>query len=153
MLTSLATYGYLILAFYSFGGGMGALIGASILSAMGKMDIAASVAVASVSNYIGSNFLFYMAQTNKHTVKGYISKFKGRIHARSVLLMRRYGWMAVFVHKYIYGVKTLIPIILGISRYDLRKFLIINFFASLLWGVVVGLTGYFFSAVIGKWFA
>ncbi len=153
ILTSLSTYGYIILALYSFGGGMVALAGAGVLSSMGKMDIAASIAIASFANFIGDNVLFYMAQTNKQSVSGYLKKFKGRIYSRTILMMRRYGWMVVFVQKYIYGVKTLVPIVMGLSKYDLRKFLILNVFASIVWGLVVGLLSYFFSAVVRGWFA
>ncbi len=153
ILNSLSTYGYIILALYSFGGGMAGLAGAGVLSSMGKMDITTSIAIATLFNYIGDNILFYMAQTNKESVMPYVKKFKGRIHARTVLMMRKYGWMVVFFQKYVYGVKTLVPIIMGLSKYDLRKFLILNIFASIVWGFVVGLLSYYFSAVVRGWFA
>jgi len=129
------------------------LAGAGILSAMGKMDITTSIAIATVFNYIGDNVLFYMAQSNKDSVKGHLKRFRGRIHARTILMMRKYGWMVVFLQKYLYGVKTLVPIIMGLSKYDLRKFIILNLFASILWGLVVGLLSYYFSAVVRGWFA
>jgi membrane protein DedA with SNARE-associated domain len=151
MLTSLSTYGYILLAAYSFGGGMVGLAAAGILSAMGKMDITLSIVIATLFNYIGDNVLFYMAQSNKASVKGYLKKFKGRIHARTILMMRKYGWMVIFLQKYLYGVKTLVPIIMGLSKYDLRKFAIMNIFASILWGLVVGLSSYYFSAAIRAW--
>jgi len=153
ILNSLSTYGYIILALYSFGGGMAGLACAGVLSSMGKMDITTSIAIATLFNYIGDNVLFYMAQTNKESVMPYVKKFKGRIHARTVLMMRKYGWMVVFFQKYVYGVKTLVPIIMGLSKYDLRKFLILNIFASIVWGFVVGLLSYYFSAVVRGWFA
>jgi len=153
ILGSLSTYGYIILALYSFGGGMAGLIGASILSSMGKMDITTSIAVATIFNFIGDNVLFYMAQTNKESVASYLKKFKGRIHGRTILLMRRYGWLVVFLQKYLYGVKTLVPIIMGLSKCDLRKFFILNIFASIIWGIAVGLLGYYFSATVQGWFA
>jgi membrane protein DedA with SNARE-associated domain len=153
ILNTLLTYGYVILAIYSFGGGMAGLVGAGILSAMGKMDITLSIAIATLFNYIGDNFLFYLAQTNKESVKPYLKKFKGRIHARTILMMRKFGWLVVFIQKYLYGVKTLVPIIMGLSKYDFRKFLILNIFASILWGLVVGLSSYYFSEVVREWFA
>jgi membrane protein DedA with SNARE-associated domain len=153
ILNSLSTYGYIILAFYSFGGGMAGLAGAGVLSSMGKMDITTSISIAIVFNYIGDNVLFYMAQTNKKMATGYLKKFKGRIHARTILMMRKYGWMVVFLQKYVYGVKTLVPVIMGLSKYDFKKFVILNIFASILWGLVVGLLSYFFSSVVQGWFA
>ena len=65
--------------------------------------------------------------------------------------MRRFGWLVVFIQKYIYGVKTLVPIVMGLSRYDIRKFTLLNFFASILWGLVVGLGSYYFSTAVRSW--
>lgn len=147
IIQNLATYGYIILAFYSFGGGMLALAGAGILSALGKMDITISIFIATISNFAGDTFLFYLSQMNKKEVLKYMRKHRRKI-AYTNLLMRKYGWMAVFIQKYIYGVKTLVPIIMGLSKYDFKKFVIFNLFASIVWGVVVGLGSYFFSSAV-----
>ena len=150
ILTSLSTYGYIILAFYSFGGGMVALIGAGILSSMGKMDIGTSIMIATVANFIGDTMLFYLSQTNKKEVMGYMTKHKRKI-AYTNLLMRKYGWLAVFLQKYIYGVKTLVPIVMGLTKYDFKKFVTLNFFASVVWGLLVGLISFYFAAAVREW--
>ena len=152
ILNNLALYGYIILAVYSFGGGMMALAGAGILSALGKMDITTSIVVATAANFLGDTVLFWLAQSNKKEVMKYLRKHRRKI-AWTNLLMRRYGWMAVFIQKYIYGVKTLVPIIMGLSRYDFKKFVFLNFFASIVWGLVVGLGSYYFSTAVRAWFS
>jgi len=152
ILNNLSLYGYIILAIYSFGGGMVALAGAGILSAMGKMDIETSIIVATISNFLGDSFLFWLSRSNKKDVMRYMKKYRRKI-AWTNLLMRRYGWLTVFIQKYIYGVKTLVPIIMGLSKYDFKKFLILNLFASILWGLVVGLGSYYFSATVRAWFS
>ena len=150
VIDSLATYGYLILGYYSFGGGMLGLIGAGVLSSMGKMDITTSIVIATVANAIGDNLLFYLARTNKESIQKYLTKHKRKI-AWTNLLMRRYGWMAVFMQKYIYGVKTLVPIVMGLTKYDMKKFTILNIPASIVWGLVVGLVSYYFSDLVRSW--
>jgi membrane protein DedA with SNARE-associated domain len=147
---TLIAYGYIILAFYSFGGGFFALAAAGILSALGKMDIWLSIVVATSSNFVGDTFLFYLAQSNKKEVMKYMKKYRRKI-AYTNLLMRKYGWMAVFLQKYIYGVKTLVPVLMGLSRYDIKKFVVLNFFASIVWGIVIGLTSYLFSSTVKEW--
>ncbi len=124
-----------------------ALIGAAILSTMGKMDIALSIFVATIANFIGDNVLFYLAQTNKKEVMKYMRKHKRKI-AWTNLLMRKYGWAVVFLQKYVYGVKTLVPIIMGMSRYDIKKFTLLNIPASILWGLIVGLGAYYFTDIV-----
>lgn len=129
-----------------------ALIGAGILSSMGKMDIGTSITIASVANFVGDSVLFYLSQTNKKEVMGYMQKHKRKI-AYTNLLMRKYGWLAVFLQKYIYGVKTLVPIVMGLTKYDFKKFVTLNLFASIVWGVVVGLVSFYFSAAVQEWMA
>jgi membrane protein DedA with SNARE-associated domain len=150
ILTSLATYGYVILGYYSFGGGMLGLIGAGILSSMGKMDITLSISIAIVANFVGDTVLFYLAQTNKNEVQKYLKKHKRKI-AYTNLLMRKHGWLVVFLQKYVYGVKTLVPIVMGLTKYDIRKFTLLNVPASILWGLVVGLVSFYFSEAVRGW--
>jgi membrane protein DedA with SNARE-associated domain len=147
ILENLVVYGYLILALYSFGGGMIALAGAGILSSMGKMDITTSIVVATFFNFIGDSILFWLAKSNKKEVMGYLSKYKRKI-AYTNLIMKKFGIWAVFIQKYIYGVKTLVPIIMGMSKFDLKKFIFLNFWASILWGLLVGLLSYYFSSAV-----
>jgi membrane protein DedA with SNARE-associated domain len=152
ILESLALYGYIILALYSFGGGMVALAGAGILSAMGKMDITLSIVVASLFNFIGDNLLFWLAKTNKKEVLSHLKKHRRKI-AYTNLIMRRFGILAIFIQKYIYGVKTLVPIVMGMSKFDLKRFILFNFFASVVWGVVVGFISFYFSIAVRNFFS
>ncbi|WP_456402514.1 DedA family protein [Hydrogenimonas sp.] len=137
ILESLITYGYIILFFYSLGGGFFALAAAGVLSSMGKMDLTTSVAVAFAANFIGDQAILFFTRANRHAVMEYLRKHRRKL-AYSHLLMKRYGAWVVFLQKYIYGVKTLVPIAIGLTRYDALKFSILNLFASALWAGVVG---------------
>ena len=68
IINSISTYGYVVLFFYSLGGGMVALIAAGILSFAGKMDITLSIIVAAVANTIGDTLIFYVARFNKSSL-------------------------------------------------------------------------------------
>ena len=142
LLNSLSTYGYIILFLYSFGGGFFALVAAGALSYLGKMDITTSIAVAVVANYIGDMFLFYMARNNKEFAKPYMKNHRRKV-ALTHLLTKKYGDLVIFLQKYIYGVKTLVPIAFGLTKYSYTKFGILNAPASLLWGLFFGLISYY----------
>ncbi len=57
--------GYIALFLYSFGGGFVGLVIAGVLSYAGDLNIVVSMIVAGSANFIGDQFLFYMARTNK----------------------------------------------------------------------------------------
>jgi membrane protein DedA with SNARE-associated domain len=141
LLTSLSTYGYIALFLYSFGGGFFGLIAAGALSYLGKMDITLSIMIAATANYIGDMFLFYLARYNKSFTAPYMKNHR-RKFALSHLLIKKYGDAVVFIQKYIYGVKTLVPIAMGLSKYPFAKFAILNLFASALFALFFGMLSY-----------
>ncbi len=141
LLSSLSTYGYIALFLYSFGGGFFGLIAAGALSYMGKMDITLSIMIAATANYIGDMFLFYLARYNKALTAPYMKQHR-RKFALSHILIKKYGDWVVFIQKYIYGVKTLVPIAMGLSKYSFVKFGLLNIFASALFALFFGLLSY-----------
>ncbi|WP_044415390.1 DedA family protein [Halarcobacter anaerophilus] len=140
-------WGYIALFLYSFGGGFVGLVLAGVLSFTGDLNLFISMAVAGVSNFIGDQFLFYMARTNKKYAKQTMKKY-GRKVALAHLWMRRYGSPVVFVQKYIYGIKTLIPLAMGLTKYSFKKFTIYNAIAAAVWACVVGYASYTMGQVI-----
>ena len=141
ILSSLATYGYLILFVYSLGGGFVALLAAGMLSAVGKMDFVTTVTVAFAANFLGDMLLFYMARYNKKEVMRHLRPQRRKL-ALAHLLMRRYGSRIIFFQKFIYGVKTLIPLAIGLTRYEAKRFSLYNLGSALVWAIVVGFAGY-----------
>lgn len=140
-------WGYIILFLYSFGGGFLALVVAGILSYAGELNIVITLLVAGLANFIGDQFLFTLARKNKHQAKEMMQKHKRKI-AMAHLLMRKYGSAVVFIQKYIYGIKTLIPLAMGITKYDYKKFIFFNLFATIAWTLIVGLSAYMMGELV-----
>lgn len=130
-------WGYLALFLYSFGGGFVGLVFAGVLSYSGDLNIYISILVAGISNFLGDQFLFYLARKNKNYAKDMMKKY-GRKIALAHLMMRKYGSFVVFVQKYIYGIKTLVPLAMGLTKYSALKFSIFNGFATVIWACIVG---------------
>ena len=149
MLTNLTTYGYIALFLYSLGGGFVGLMAAGVLSYMGKMDLATSMAVAFVANFLGDTLLFYLARYHKHDVLKYFHKHRRKL-ALSHLLMKKHGSWIIFMQKFVYGIKTLIPLAIGITKYDFMKFSVLNFLAAILWTLVIGIGSYLAGKPIMK---
>lgn len=147
MLNNLSTYGYIVVFLYSLGGGMIALIGAGVLSFMGKMDLSLSMAIAFAANFIGDTLLFYMSRYHKAEMMEYFRKHRRKL-AFSHLLMKRHGSWLIVMKKFIYGLKTLIPLAIGLSKYDFLKFSSYNAIGALIWAIVVGGGSYLFGGAL-----
>jgi len=141
MLTSLSTYGYVILFLYSLGGGMVAIIAAGVLSYTGQMDLTLSIIVAAIGNTLGDTLLFYMSRYNRPQMMPYIVKHRRKV-ALSHLLMKRYGDKIIFFQKFVYGIKTLIPLTIGLTKYSFTKFNILNAISAVIWAVGLGWASY-----------
>ena len=150
--SSLETYGYIALFLYSLGGGFLGLLAAGVMSFAGKMDLTLSITIAFAANFIGDMLLFYMSRYNGGEVRGYLHKHRRKL-ALSHILMKRYGSWVIFIQKYVYGIKTLIPLAIGLTKYDEKKFTILNFIAAGIWAVVVGYGSYYSGNVLMRGYA
>lgn len=147
MLNNLSTYGYLVVFIYSLGGGMLALIGAGVLSFMGKMDLTVAITIAFIANFIGDSLLFYMSRYHKTEMMEYFRKHRRKL-AFSHLLMKRHGSWLIVMKKFIYGLKTLIPLAIGLSKYDFWKFSAYNALGAAIWALFVGESSYLFGGAL-----
>ena len=63
-------------------------------------------------------------------------------HRRKIALshiwIKKFDYFIIFIHKYLYGIKTIIPMVIGFSKYSKKKFILYNFFASFLWAGLIG---------------
>ena len=149
--SSLETWGYFAVAFFSFGGSLFIVAAAGVFSFMGHMDLTTALTVAMVANFMGDNFLFYLGKYHKKDIRPYFAKHKRKI-ALATLIMRKYGVLAIFIQKFLYGVKTLVPISMALSKFDFKKFAFFNFFATIVFVLTIGLSAYYASEPIIRFF-
>lgn len=145
ILEKLELYGYLILFFSSFGGSFLGIVSAGILSSLGKLDLLLSILIASSGNICGSMILAYLARFNQRFFKAKKWRKKTAIFS---CWFKKYGVCVFVLSKYIYAIKSLVPIAIGLSSYPLWKFWMWNTLSSLFWGIIMGCVGYFASNAI-----
>jgi membrane protein DedA with SNARE-associated domain len=145
--SSLETWGYFAVAFFAFGGSLFIVAAAGVFSFMGKMDLTTALSIATVSNYMGDMFLFYLGRYQKREIQPYFEKHKRKL-ALTTLILRKYGIWAIFIQKFLYGIKTLVPISMALSKYDFKKFGFYNIFASIFFVLTIGLSAYYSSEFI-----
>ena len=150
--SSLETWGYLAVAFFSFGGSLFIVAAAGVFSFMGHMDLTTALVIATISNFMGDNFLFYLGKYHKNDIKPYYAKHKRKI-ALATIIMRKYGIIAIFIQKFLYGVKTLVPISMALSKFDFKKFIFFNVFASIIFISTIGLSAFYSSEAIISFFS
>jgi membrane protein DedA with SNARE-associated domain len=71
----------------------------------------------------------------------------GRVRA----LLARYSLPVILSLRFLYGLRTVGPIALGMSRVPWARFTALDFAAAVLWAVVVASAGYAFGQVLQMW--
>jgi len=145
--SNLATYGYIGLFLYSLGGGFVALVGAGVLSFMGKMDLTLSITIAFFANAIGDMMLLYMARYQKSMMMEGLKQHRRKLALAHIMMKKNGSWIILF-QKFVYGIKTLIPIAIGLTKYDIKKFAVLNVLSAAVWALVFGFGSYYSGEVL-----
>lgn len=145
--TYVADWGYLILFCWSILEGELGLIFAGLASHTGYMNVALAIFVAGLGGFVGDQIYFYIGRFNKSYMQ---KKFKNqrRKLALAHLLLQKYGWSIIFIQRYMYGMRTIIPISIGLTRYNAFKFAIINLISAWIWAAITILLTWFFGDTI-----
>jgi membrane protein DedA with SNARE-associated domain len=143
----LKQYGYIILFFWSIAEGETGLVMAGVLSHTGDMNVVTSIIVAAIGGFVGDQIYFYLGKLNKKWVLEELHAHRTKF-ARARLLLRKYGGWVIFIQRFIYGMRTIIPMAIGISGYDPKKYAIINFISAFVWASVTIIPSYIFGEEI-----
>lgn len=140
----LKDYGYVILFLWSILEGEMGLIMGGILSHTGDMQYLMTIFVAGLGGFTGDQIYFYIGRFNK----GYIQRklhSQRRKFAIAHLLLRKYGWPIIFMQRYMYGLRTVIPMSIGITKYSAKQFAVINLLSAWVWAAITVTPAYFFG--------
>ncbi len=143
----LTEYGYIILFLWSMLEGEMGLIMAGILSHTGHMNMYIAIFVAGLGGFAGDQVYFYTGRYSKKYIHKKLKKQR-RKFAIAHLLLKKYGWPIIFIQRYMYGLRTIIPMSIGLTRYSAKKFAFINLISAWAWAAITIVPAYYFGEYI-----
>ena len=143
----LKEYGYIILFVWSIAEGEAGLIMAGVLSHTGDMSLYLSIFVAALGGFAGDQIYFYIGRYNKNYIHKNL-KSQRRKFALAHLLLKKYGWPIIFAQRFLYGLRTVIPISIGLTRYNAKSYAFINFVSGFVWASLTILPSYIYGEEI-----
>ncbi|WP_457561751.1 DedA family protein [Caminibacter pacificus] len=144
LINLLKEYGYIILFIWSIMEGETGLVMAGILSHTGDMNLWVAIVVAALGGFIGDQIYYYLGRFNKNWVLKELNAHR-RKFAKARLLLRKYGGWVIFIQRFIYGMRTIIPMTIGVLGYDPKKYAFINFISAFVWASVTIIPSYIFG--------
>jgi len=131
----LKEYGYIILFVWCIMEGEMALIMAGILAHTTHMHIALAIFVAGLGGFVGDQIYFYLGRYNKKFIAKKLHTQR-RKFAIAHILLKKYGWPSIFLQRYMYSFRVIIPMCIGLTGYSAKKYAFINLISAWCWAAI-----------------
>lgn len=120
----------------------------SALSYKGYLDFPAVLAVAFTGTLLADQSLYYIGRYYGPKLLERKPHWKPKIE-RIFALLHRHELLFILSFRFVYGIRTLSPLVIGASGISAKRFSILNLTAATLWTLISCTTGYY----LGYFFA
>lgn len=140
------THGYWVLLFGTFLEGETILVLGGFLAHRGYLDLQWVIAAACIGTLAGDQMFFFIGRIKGSSFLDKKPLWKPGIEKVHKLL-ERYQLLLILGFRFLYGLRTVTPFVIGMSRVKTERFVILNIIGALIWAVVIGTGGYLFGTV------
>jgi membrane protein DedA with SNARE-associated domain len=124
------------------------LILSGVLARAGLFSFGEALLVGTAGGFVGDSLSYLVGARFRGRAKSL--KFLRKARPRIERLMRRFGFLSIFIVKYVYGLRTASAIFLGLAHFGYARFAPLTLASCLAWvGILVGL-GFTFATGIEK---
>ncbi len=138
------TYGYVAIFVGTFLEGETVLVLGGLVAHQGYLQLPWVVLAAFAGTLIGDQLFFYLGRWHSHAMLAKHPGWQARVN-KAQRLVERYRTMVIISFRFMYGLRTLIPFVIGMSRVPTVTFIILNIMSALVWALAIGAGGYFFG--------
>jgi membrane protein DedA with SNARE-associated domain len=146
-------YGYVAILIGTFLEGETILVLAGLAAHQGYLVLTWVILAAFLGSLCGDQLFFYLGRKHSQAVlskrPGWKQKAK-KVHK----MMNRFETPMILSFRFLYGLRTISPFVIGMSPVSVKKFILLNAAGALIWAVAIASGGYFFGraleVLIGK---
>jgi membrane protein DedA with SNARE-associated domain len=132
-----------------------ALIAAGVLASKGRVHIEYVIAIAGVAAIIGDNIGYLIGRTGGRRLlerPGFLEDYRRGIIKHGEPFFQRHGAKAVFLGRWVAGLRIAAAWLAGINRMDWKRFMFWNGLGGIAWATSVGLLAYWLGPTAEKIF-
>jgi membrane protein DedA with SNARE-associated domain len=141
------TYGYAAIAIGTFFEGETILVLGGLAAHLGYLKLTWVVFYAFLGTLCGDELYFYLGYFKGTKVLDKRPHWRTR-SKRVFDLLHRHQLLLVIGFRFLYGLRTVTPFLLGASGIPPARFLVLNTAGAFLWAVSTGVAGYLFGQLI-----
>ena len=146
----LQTWGYPVVFLGTLLEGETVLLLAGLAAQAGYLELQWVMATAWAGAVTGEQVWFFVGRRHGERLLRRYPKLKSKAQ-RLTALLGRYHLPLILSLRFLYGLRTVGPIALGMSRVPWARFTALDFAAAVVWAVVVASVGYAFGRVLELW--
>lgn len=148
MLQSLLThYGYPILFLGTLLEGETILVLAGIAAHLGYLSLEGVILSGLAGTLFGDQLYFLLGRWHGQKWLARHQSWQSRSQQVFAILEKHQN-LLIIGFRFMYGLRTITPFVLGISRVSYWRYALLNILGATLWACVIGLAGYYFGRVI-----
>jgi membrane protein DedA with SNARE-associated domain len=143
----LQDFGYFALFLGTFFEGETILVLAGFLAARGYLEIEWVLVTAFFGSYAGDQLWYYLG---RHKGRQMLARRPTWQSAgdRALRLINRHPDLWVLSFRFFYGLRTVMPVAIGLSGYPPVRYLVLNGIGAIVWAIALGLAAFYFGAAM-----
>jgi membrane protein DedA with SNARE-associated domain len=140
-------FGYLALFLGTFFEGETILVLAGFLAFRGYMDINLVMLVAFLGSYAGDQLWYFLGRRHGRRLLARKPRWQ-TMGNKALEHIRKHPDLWVLSFRFVYGLRTVMPVAIGLSGYPPGRYLLLNGIGAMVWAVALGQAAYHFGSVL-----
>ncbi len=145
--TIISQFGYPALVVGLLLEGETVLVLAAFMAHRGYLELPWVILIGFVVTFASDQFFFWLGRTKGNQLLEDRPAWKSDVEKARSLLGRNLTLLFIGF-RFMYGLRTVMPLVFGISKLDPRRFAFLNFIGALLWALIFGIAGYLFGQLM-----
>lgn len=148
----IAKYGYLAVFVGTFFEGETILVLGGFAAHRGYLELPYVMLAAFAGTFLGDQIYYFIGRRWGVRLLDKRPRWRER-SAKAMALLHKYDVIFILSFRFIYGVRSVSPFVIGMSGISPLRFMPLNLLAAFIWAVAVGLLGYVFGEVFQLYLA
>jgi len=142
------TYGYLAILIGTFLEGETILVLGSIASKLGYLKLPWVIVCAFTGTLLGDQLFFFVGRYKGQSFLNHRPTWYTRAETVRRIL-KRHPIPIILGFRFLYGLRTVTPFVIGMSRVPIPEFVVLNIIGAALWAIGIGALGHGLELILG----
>jgi membrane protein DedA with SNARE-associated domain len=123
------------------------LVLAAFMAHRGYLELPWVILIGFVVTFASDQFFFWLGRTKGSQFLERRPAWRPNVEKAKSLLQRNTTLLFIGF-RFMYGLRTVMPFVFGLSKFDPRRFVLLNLIGALIWALLFGMAGYAFGQVM-----